>query len=43
MEASKVLPGPPPIPEIDKYSKTPLDAKKSEIESIRRVRLSVCE
>uniref|UniRef100_A0A5K3FV99 phosphogluconate dehydrogenase (NADP(+)-dependent, decarboxylating) n=1 Tax=Mesocestoides corti TaxID=53468 RepID=A0A5K3FV99_MESCO len=31
MEASKVLPGPPPIPEIDKYSKTPLDAKKSEI------------
>lgn len=38
VEASKILSGPPLIPEIDKYGKTKLEEKGKEVELIRRVR-----
>lgn len=38
MEASKILSGPPLLPEIDKYGKTKLEEKGKEVELIRQVR-----
>ncbi|KAL5967936.1 6-phosphogluconate dehydrogenase decarboxylating [Taenia solium] len=36
VEASKILSGPPLIPEIDKYGKTKLEEKGKEVELVRR-------
>nr|CUU97628.1 hypothetical transcript [Hymenolepis microstoma] len=36
MEASKILPGPTNVPEVEKYKKIPLEEKKDVIEQIRR-------